>query len=491
MNKRQLILGLLLASILGGIIALGGYKLFEDDRPTYIQAPTQNKVLFSSYVSDSSYVVPEGLNFVYAARIATPAVVHIKSTISAGANFGYRSPFEDMFRDFFGGPPKGYHDQEPRKAQSAGSGVIISDNGYIVTNNHVIDNAEKIEVTLQDNRRFEAKLIGTDPTTDIAVLKIEAEGLPFLTFGNSDLVQVGEWVLAVGNPFELTSTVTAGIVSAKGRNIGILRERYGIESFIQTDAAVNPGNSGGALINLKGQLIGINTAIATPTGTYAGYSFAVPSVLAKKVVDDLIEYGVVQRAVLGIEIVNVSDPRLDIDVDELSGVYVNAVYENSAAEEAGLKKGDVIIKVNDDEIKNVAELQDHVARHRPGDKIRVTFKRDGKTKTVTAKLKNLDNEIKIVKKDDAYKIEGASLRNATKDELKEYEADAGVIIENIGPGKWQDAGIKDGFLITSVNNRPIKGVDELRAILRNSVGEGVLIKGKYPDGKEAYYGMGW
>ena len=492
MSKRQLIFGLLLASLMGGIIALGGYKLLEKDQPAYIQVPTQNKVLFSSYVNDSSYTVPEGLNFVYAARIATPAVVHIKSTITAGAGqFGYKSPFEDMFRDFFGGPPKGYHDQAPPQAQSAGSGVIISDDGYIVTNNHVIDNAEKIEVTLQDNRRFEATLVGTDPTTDVAVLKIEAEGLPFLTFGNSDVVQVGEWVLAVGNPFELTSTVTAGIVSAKGRNIGILREKYGIEAFIQTDAAVNPGNSGGALVNLKGQLIGINTAIATPTGTYAGYSFAVPSVLVKKVVDDLIKYGVVQRAVLGIEIINANDPRIDDDVDELNGVYVNKVYENSAAEEAGLKKGDVIIKVNDDEITNVAELQDHVARHRPGDKIKVTFIRDGKTKTVTAKLKNLDNEVKIVKKDDAYKMEGASLRNATKDELEKYDATGGVIIENIGPGKWKDAGIKDGFLITSINNRPIKNINELRAILRNNVGEGILLKGKYADGKEAYYGMGW
>jgi len=302
---------------------------------------------------------------------------------------------------------------------------------------------------------------------------------------------VGEWVLAVGNPFNLTSTVTAGIVSAKGRNIGILRERYGIESFIQTDAAVNPGNSGGALVDLKGRLIGINTAIATPTGSYAGYSFAVPVSLVEKVVNDLIEYGIVQRAVLGISILDVNDPRLEEDIEELNGVYVQDVNENSAASEAGLEQGDVITKINDSEVKNVAELQDMVARHRPGDKIDVTYRRDQKTKTVTAKLKNLDNEIRIVRKDDSYRIEGASLRNATEQELKDYDAEGGIIIEDIDDGKWKEHGIKDGFLITSLNNRPVKDVNELRTILRESAGEGILIKGKYPDGDEQYFGMGW
>jgi S1-C subfamily serine protease len=280
-------------------------------------------------------------------------------------------------------------------------------------------------------------------------------------------------------------------VSAKGRNIGILRERYGIESFIQTDAAVNPGNSGGALVDLKGRLIGINTAIATPTGSYTGYSFAVPASLVKKVVDDLIEYGVVQRALLGIKILNVNDPRLEEDIEDLNGVYIGRVSEGGAADEAGLAKGDIVIKINDTDVKNVAELQDMVARHRPGDKIDVTFKRDGKTKTVSAKLKNLDNEMKIVRKDDSYRVEGASLRNAEEEEIKKYGVSGGVIVEDIEDGKWKDAGIKNGFLITSVNNRPVKDVNELRAVLRSSVGDGVLIKGNYSDGKEAYYGMGW
>ena len=490
MNRNQLIVGLLFASLFGGIVALGGYKLFEKEQPSTLQSPLDSSVKFSKYLSDTSFIVPEGLNFVHAAELATPRVVHIKSTAPTSSNNSqYRSP-DEMLREFFG-EPRDYQGQRPEQS-AFGSGVIISENGYIVTNNHVIDNASELEVTLYDNRIYKATLIGTDPNTDIAVIKIEENNLPFVQYGDSDKVRVGEWVLAVGNPFDLASTVTAGIVSAKGRNIGILRERYGIESFIQTDAAVNPGNSGGALVNLHGELIGINTAIATPTGSYAGYSFAVPVSLVHKVVEDLMEFGMVQRAVLGIEIMNVNDPRLKEEhLSDLKGVYVNSVYEKSAAEEAGLKKGDIILEINKTEIVNVAELQDLVARNRPGDKIEVTYSRDGKTKTVTTKLKNLDNKVEIVKKDDAYVIEGASLRNPSENEVEKYGADGGVIVEDIGNGKWKDAGIKDGFLITSINNRPIKEVNELRALLRDSTGGGVLIKGKYPDGKEAYYGMGW
>lgn len=490
MNRKQLVFGILFASMFGGIIAIGGYKLFEKDKPSFIQIPQNNPVQFSNYLDDSSFVVPEGLNFVYAAELVTPRVVHIKSTVTSGSARGQsRSPFDDYLRDFFG-DPRDYRGQ-PRPEQSAGSGVIISPDGYIVTNDHVISGADEIEVTLNDNRTFPASLVGTDPNTDIAVIKVDADDLPYVNFGNSDKVRVGEWVLAVGNPFDLTSTVTAGIISAKGRNIGILRERYNIESFIQTDAAVNPGNSGGALVDLRGNLIGINSAIATPTGSYTGYSFAVPVSIVKKVVEDLVEYGIVQRALLGIEIVNVNDPRIEEDVDELKGVYVMVVQEKSAADEAGLRQGDIILKINDADVDNVAELQDMVARNRPGDEIDVTYVRDGKTKSVSATLKNLDKEVKIVKKDDAYSISGASLRNPSEDELEDYEAEGGVIVEDIESGKWKDAGIKDGFLITSINNRPVKDVNELRGMLRNSSGQGVLIKGKYPDGEEAYYGMGW
>ncbi len=490
MNKRTLILGMLFASVLGGLIAVGSYKLFENKQPATIPVQSSSNVHFSNFLQDSSFIVPEGLNFVYAAELVTPCVVHIKSTRSVSAgNEGYSHPLEEWFRDYFGDPRD--YNQQQKPQQAAGSGVIISADGYIATNNHVIDNSEELEVTLHDNRSYPAKLIGSDPNTDIALIKIEVENLPFVEYGNSDNVKVGEWVLAVGNPFDLTSTVTAGIVSAKGRNINILRERYGIESFIQTDAAVNPGNSGGALVNLKGQLIGINTAIATPTGSYAGYSFAVPVSLVKKVVEDLKEFGIVQRAVLGIEIMNVNDPRIEDKPDVLSGVYVSKVNEGSAAEEAGLKSGDIIIKINKKDVTNVAELQDHVARNRPGDKINVTFKRDGDVKTVNATLKNLDNEIKIVKKTDEVELQGATMRNPTEEELEAYEVESGVIIEDISAGKWKEAGVRKGFLIISINNNPIKNVEQLKSYLRNIRNDGILIKGKYADGKEAYYGMGW
>ncbi len=495
MSKKQFIAGILFAAFLGGLFALGGFKLFEKDQPRYDTYQQNQNVRFSSLLSDTSFTVPEGLNFVYAAEVATPTVVHIKSTYpKPDVSDAYPGgPMDDWLKQFFGGPGgQNFHGQPMPQPQAAGSGVIISSDGYIVTNNHVVKDAEKLEVSLYDNRTFEAELVGTDPNTDIALIKIDAKGLPFIKYGDSDKIRVGEWVLAVGNPFDLTSTVTAGIVSAKGRSIGILRERYGIESFIQTDAAVNPGNSGGALVNLKGELIGINTAIATPTGTYAGYSFAVPVSIVHKVVSDLKEYGVVQRALLGIQIVNVNDPRLkDKDVNELHGAYIMEVNENSAAEEAGLKKGDVITEIDGHKVENVAELQDMVARHRPGDKIEVTFRRDGKTKTVSAKLKNLDNEVRIVRKNDAVTIEGASFKNATKEELKKLDLDNGVKVVDVKPGKWKDVGIKKGFVISSIDKRPVRNVDDLREMLRVRKGEGILIAGKYPDGEEAYYGMGW
>jgi Do/DeqQ family serine protease len=392
-----------------------------------------------------------------------------------------------MFPDFFGDS----REQRRQPGMSSGSGVIISEDGYIVTNNHVIEDADKIEVTLNDNRIFEAKKIGTDPNTDLALIKVEEEGLPHMSYGNSDDVRIGEWVLAVGNPFNLTSTVTAGIVSAKARNINILRRRYGIESFIQTDAAVNPGNSGGALVDLKGRLLGINTAIATPTGTYAGYSFAVPVSIVKKVVEDLKEYGVVQRALLGVEIADVSDPRIqERGVDELSGVYVMSVGEESAADEAGIEEGDVIVAIDNVEVKNVAELQDQVARHRPGDKIEVTFKREGKTKTTNATLKNMMNDTKVVKSANVLSIEGATFTNISEEDKESLEIENGVKITKLGNGKFKAAGIKEGFIITSIDKMEIKDVDDLTQVLRGKRG-GILIAGVYPDGEEAYYGLGW
>ena len=296
MSKRQFFLGIVIASIFGGLVALGTYRIMDKQNPSHSSLTDSSRNF-----SYSNVVVPKGLNFVVAARLVTPAVVHIKSIIGGTDNSSAEDPFHQMFPDFFNQQPK-----ERRREQATGSGVIISPDGYIATNYHVVENAEKLQVTLNDNRRYIPRVVGTDPNTDLALLKIDEVGLPYVQFGSSDDLQVGEWVLAIGNPFELTSTVTAGIISAKARNINILSNEGGVESFIQTDAVVNPGNSGGALVNLNGQLVGINTAIATPTGTYAGYSFAVPASLVHKVMDDLVKFGTVQRAYLGVRIQDVN-----------------------------------------------------------------------------------------------------------------------------------------------------------------------------------------
>lgn len=301
MNKRSLVIAMIFSSIFGGIIALAGYSLIAPEPSRVQQVVDRNPLALTNYVFDSSdFVVPEGLNFVFAAKNATPSVVHIRTTYSGSANSQTR--FNDLFREYFGDRPS----QGGRESRGAGSGVVISSDGFIVTNNHVIENATAIEVVLNDNRSYKGKVVGVDGSTDLAVIKIDEENLQPINYGSSENIQIGEWVLAIGNPFEFRSTVTAGIISAKSRNIRILEARDRIESFIQTDAAVNPGNSGGALVNLNGELIGINTAIASPSGAFAGYSFAVPSSLVRKVVDDLVEYGTVQRALLGIEIVDVN-----------------------------------------------------------------------------------------------------------------------------------------------------------------------------------------
>jgi S1-C subfamily serine protease len=346
-------------------------------------------------------------------------------------------------------------------------------------------------VVLWDNREYSADVIGTDPNSDVALIKIDENDLNFVEFGNSDNTQIGEWVLAVGNPFNLTSTVTAGIVSAKARSINILsgRNRYGVESFIQTDAAVNPGNSGGALVNLKGELIGVNTAIATPTGSYAGYSFAVPSTLVEKVVNDLKEYGIVQRAILGVSIVDVNDPRLPEDINLNNGVYVSGLTPGSAAEEAGIQKGDVIVEIEGTEVKNVAELQELVARNSPGDKISVTYIREGKEQTVNATLKNLQNSMEIVKADEAKILDGATFQDVSEEDMEALNIDGGAKVVDVQKGKWQEIGLKEGFIITAIDKVNIANAAELIRVLQTKRG-GVLIEGVYPDGTKAYFGMG-
>ena len=479
-------------SIIGGLTSVTGYKYFNDNNTVKLQS--KDNLRFANYVFDTTdVIVPEGMNFVYTSKKTTPAVVHIRTTYD-GRSSGVRSPFEDMFRDFFGERYSPREREMPQR-RGSGSGVIMTADGYIITNNHVVDNANEVEVLLNDNRTFIATVEGADPTTDIAVLKIEAENLTTVDFGNSDNVEIGEWVLAVGSPFEFRSTVTAGIVSAKARNIGILRDRSNlqIEAFIQHQAPVNPGNSGGALVNLKGELVGINTAIATPTGTFAGYSFAVPSNLVRKVYRDLVEFGVVQRALLGITILDVNaELAEEKDLPVLTGVLIDRVNAGGAADDAGLESGDVIIEINGVEIINISNLQEQVAINRPGDKILVTFIRDGKTKTVNATLKNTLGTTEVVASTNSFTIDGAVFADVPKELKEKLEIEGGAQISEISNGKWKSSGITKGFIVTSINKREISDVEELSTLLSQlPKDDGVLVEGVYPNGVKAYYGIGW
>ena len=429
------------------------------------------------------------IDFRAAAEQTVHAVVHIKT------KFTSQQTYYDPFQGFFGG---GSGMQiVPKEQESSGSGVIISNDGYIVTNFHVVQNAEKIEVTLNDKRTYEAELVGTDPNTDLAVLRVQEKGLPFIAYGNSDDVKVGEWVLAVGNPFNLTSTVTAGIVSAKARNINIISGNGSgsgaVESFIQTDAAVNPGNSGGALVNTLGQLVGINSAIATSTGSFSGYSFEFPFNLVLKVVVDLVEFGTVQRGYLGINIKDV-DAQLvkEQKLGKLNGVYVVGVLADGAAASAGLDGGDVIVKVGEIFVNNVSELQEQVNNFRPGDKVVVTYVRDSKEKIVNVILKNKNNGAELLKKEDkSMDVEslGAVFETIAPEDMKRLNISNGLRVSKLGSGKLRNSGIREGFIITSVDKNKVSSPDELKKILDNKKG-GILIEGLYPNGSRAYYAFG-
>jgi Do/DeqQ family serine protease len=494
---------LVLAAVLGGTITLTLYKLFLEPTPINLPATENNKpVKLSSYFENlKNYTVPAGLNFVLAAEKVTPAVVHIKTYNNGFATTN--SNFLDWFRDKEhenkgneNGEENDGEDPNENLQTSSGSGVIISQSGYIVTNNHVIEDADKVEVILDDKRSFEAKIIGRDASTDLALVKIDAKDLLYVDFGNSDEVKIGEWVLAVGNPFDLTSTVTAGIVSAKARNIHILRnkDQPAIEAFIQTDAAVNPGNSGGALVNLKGELIGINTAIATQTGSYSGYSFAVPVSLVKKVTDDLIKYGEVQRALLGITIQDVNAAfAKDKGLATVTGVWVSGVQKNSAADEAGIKIGDVIIAINETEISNVSALQETVARQRPGDKVKVTIERGSQIETLTMTLKNRDNTTDLVQshfKPILLDNEGIEVIDLTEKEKNDLGVNYGVKIVKIYEGKFKTAKVKEGIVITHIDKVKIRSVAQLEHILQNR-GGGLLIEGIDTTKKKVFYGIGF
>jgi len=483
-------LGVFAIAIIGGLTALGLNHLLNDDsKDQTSQITYQAPINYVKLPSSGSAEI--AIDFTTAAASSVHSVVNVKTTYPLETQNQY---MYDPFRDFFG-----YRGQrQPQQAPvSTGSGVIISQDGYIVTNNHVVDEADKIEITLNDKRSYTADVIGKDPATDLALLKIKEEDLPFISYGNSDDVKVGEWVLAVGNPFNLNSTVTAGIISAKGRNINILENdaskgQFPIESFLQTDAAVNPGNSGGALVNARGELIGINSAIASNTGSYTGYSFAIPVNITRKVVADLLEFGEVQRAFIGLSIEDL-DGKLakEKSITEIKGVYVKGVVKGGSADESGIKEGDVIRKIGETLVNNVPELQEQISRYRPGNKVNVTLKRNNQEKILTVILKNKNGNTEVVAKP---KIEvvstlGASFEPVSKEEMMKLNIENGIRVSKLGAGKLLSAGIKEGFIITNVDKKRISTFEEIKSLLENKKG-GVLIEGVYPNGMRAYYGFG-
>ncbi|MFT6214299.1 MAG: Do/DeqQ family serine protease [Roseivirga sp.] len=488
MNKKQVVLTMFVSSLLGGLIVLLGIGLMSSggNNAAGFSFNSGEGMATSFAKMDEAprdYIVPEGINFITASRKIVPAVVHITNRSKIDYN---SSSWRRMFRG----------DNEYR--QSTGSGVLISDDGYIVTNYHVVDDADELEVRLDDNRRLKAELIGVDPDTDLALIKVKVTDLPYVQFGNSDDVEIGEWVLAVGNPFDLNNTVTAGIISAKARNINLItsaENRYGIESFLQTDAVVNRGNSGGALVNLKGDLIGINTAIATSTGTFSGYSFAVPSILVKKVMDDLLEFGEVQRGLLGVTIRDADGQ----DTDELSGVRIVSVSPGGAADIAGLKTEDVIVGVDGKEVKTTSQLQELIARRRPGDDVAIGFKRKGsvnKTKLVLQRKELLvpvnqdepeefSEEIPLT-----YEISGATFRSLDQQLKRSLRISEGIQVDKIEDGAWKKSGVKEGFVITKVGDEGIKDIEQFQRII-DSKTKDFFIMGKYPDGEKEYYRIDW
>ncbi|WP_027471718.1 Do family serine endopeptidase [Saccharicrinis fermentans] len=487
MNVKRIFF-VFLTAVLGGIVGVYAFVLFvkPDQEIVAVERPVVPAARYASMGVAAPVGVPD---FTVAAEKSVEAVVHVMTKANVSGN-GYSQ--NNPFYDFFFGPRGGtMPDRSP--VMGSGSGVIISEDGYIITNNHVIDNADEIEVILNDRRSYTATLVGTDPTTDIALLKIEEKGLVFLTYGSSDDLRIGEWVLAVGNPFNLTSTVTAGIVSAKSRSINILANRnqpMGIESFIQTDAAVNPGNSGGALVNTRGELIGINTAIASQTGSYAGYSFAVPVGIAQKVVADLMEFGEVQRAFIGVQIVGVTAEIAEqYDLDKVEGVYVSAVTVNGGADAAGVKEGDVIISIDDVKVNTNSELIEQVSQHRPGDKVHLVVKRGGKRKQFTVVLRNSYGSTDLVKeKEGISDLLGAELRKLTDQEKAKLGIDYGMKIVKLKTGKLKQSGVGEEFIILKANREPISSVKDLKNVIASTDG-GLFITGVYPNGQVAYYAI--
>ena len=494
--KLKNVLGTIAISAVTSLGIIWGYGSYFKNSNNY--AGQQPGIIPSNYKYagfNQSNTPPGAVDFTQPSEVAIPTVVHIKTKTNAKQvtnnlpKMQRQNPFSDFFDDDMFNQLFGNRNSIIPEQRASGSGVIISDDGFIVTNNHVVQNADEITVTLNNKKTYKAKVIGTDPSYDLAVIKVEEKGLPFLLYGNSDDVKIGQWVLAIGYPLNLETTVTAGIVSAKGRSLGLNKDKNGkvengVESFIQTDAAVNMGNSGGALINTDGRLIGVNSAIASPTGYYSGYSYAIPVNIVKKVVDDIIKFGSVQRGYLGINFVNASDlseeqKKRDGVPLTADGIYVTDIPITGGAYAAGLRKGDIIKKINDIPISSAAEIQEQVSRYKPGDKVPVTYLRNNKEATATVTLKNNAGNYDIVKADAVIDLLGADLVNLEPKKAKEYGISGGVVVKKIKEGALNDqTRMKDSFIILKINNKTVNSIAEMKEAIGSE--RSFTISGFYP-----------
>ena len=490
MKKVFFYLGIVAVAALAGGVTAWTLGRNMEPRVAYIDREVERTPALGTHFT--SYQSDRYPDLTYAAENAVKAVVNIEAVQEVevqGRSFGY-----DPFLEFFGIPQRGYdRGGRPQKQErrAGGSGVIISPDGYIVTNNHVIEDATRLRVKLNDGRVFDAEVIGTDPTTDVALIKVEGKELPTLPFGSSDALRLGEWVLAIGSPYNLQSTITAGIVSAKARQLGVIPSEFSIESFIQTDAAVNPGNSGGALVNTHGELVGINTLIQSQTGSYVGYSFAVPESIVRKVVMDLKEYGVVQRAMLGITFRLVDQSFLDsegkdLGIDELGGVYVASVLDGGAASEAGIRKGDIILDIDGVKLEQASTLQEQVAKHRPNDKVNLSVKRDGKVKQMEVTLRNKAGKTELLTREDVDVVEllGGKFADAGTKLCRELDIRGGVQVVSIKTdGILARARVREGFVITHINDRQVLSLSDMQRMTEKVRS----IDGIYPNGRAASY----
>jgi len=468
--------------LLSGLTAYGIVKYESDNNKAISQAATSDAGYFRTVnLEQTDYP-----DFTYAAESCVDAVVFVKVTIQSKQS--QSQEMDPFFQFFFGGTPQ----SQPREQQGSGSGVIIRSDGYIVTNNHVVNGATKVEVTLTNNKTYEATVVGTDEATDVALLKVDAEGLPTVPFGNSDALRLGEWVIAIGSPYNLRSTITAGIVSAKGRSMSSNGE-FKIESFIQTDAAVNPGNSGGALVNKAGELVGINTMIYSQTGSYSGYSFAVPVNIVKKIVADLIDFGSVKRAKLGISMTGVEnlDEKLvkDLKLSRPEGVYINEVQKGSAAEKGGLKSGDVIIAIDGKKITSAASVQEKVNSYHPGDEATITYIRDGKQHDAKVVFQSMEETTGTVDEDGSVAFYGSKLQSITEETKARLGLKSGVEIVSVGSGKMQAAGAQEGFVIKYINDQPVSKPEDVIELAKKAK-RAIYVEGVTANGRPGYFAFG-